>query len=169
MAEYRYRYLNEDGTPLVACPFCKSDLTRVGGVEVEVTSYAMSGAFKSRLIPETGDLVDSDDGVVLKGFHSQTMCGNPKCGEGLFEYETSWEPDADGNDEDAGFEDGEEEGEPEEQDFGKTPGRARLVITDAVGLRRELIEKYGPTGEEIYDLILERGEPIFGVVRSEAE
>jgi hypothetical protein len=44
-------------------------------------------------------------------------------------------------------------------------GRAKLVINNAVELRRELIEKYGPAGEEIYDLILEHGEPIFGVVR----
>ncbi len=170
--QYRYRYLNEDGTPLQACPFCKHCLTKAGGITVETVLGGISGEFYSRLIPETGDLVDSDDGAVLKGFHSQTCCGNPGCGEPLYDYETSWEPDGDGNDEEAGFEDGEEEededeGEDEEPD--ERPARAKLVINDAVALRHDLIDKYGPQGEEIYDLILERGEPIFGVVTADAE
>lgn len=167
--QYRYRYLNEDGTPLQECPSCGHRLTQFGGVVVEIVVGGAPGEFKSRVLPETGDLVDSDDGAVLKGFHSQTCCGNPRCSEPLTDHESSWEPDADGNDENAGFEDGddEEEDEPEEDD--ERPARAKLVINDAVALRHDLIDKYGPQGEEIYDLILERGEPIFGVVTVDAE
>lgn len=162
--EYRYRYRNLDSTPLVRCPNCGHDLTRPGGVVVETVMNCTPSEFKSRVIAETGDLVDSDDGQVAKGFHSQTCCGNPRCSEALTEWEVPLhELDDDGNDEDDGYDDGEEGDEPD------AAGRAKLVINNAVGLRHKLIEKYGPKGEEIYDLILEHGEPIFGVVPAESE
>jgi hypothetical protein len=165
--EYRYRYRNLDNTPLVKCPSCKGDLTRHGGVVVETVMNCTPSEFKTRIIPETGDLIDSDDGQVAKGFHSQTCCGNPKCSEELTEWEVAvHELEDDGNDEDAGYGEDGDDGEGEEPD---APGRAKLVINNAVGLRHKLIEKYGPKGEEIYDLILEHGEPIFGVVPIDAE
>lgn len=163
--EYRYRYRNLDNTPLVKCPSCGGDLTRQGGVLVESVMNCMPSEFKTRLIAETGDLVDSEDGQVTKGFHSETFCGNPRCAESLIDWEVALHDlDDDGNDEEEGYdEDGDAGDEPD------TSGRAKLIINNAVGLRHKLIEKYGPQGDEIYDLILEHGEPVFGVVPAEAE
>jgi hypothetical protein len=143
---------------LLRCPHCEADLTSVGSVLVQVTNGTASGSyFKTRLLPETGDLVDSDDGLVAKGFHSETSCA--RCQESLVEWEEP-RPSLE-SEEDEEIDDEDEEIDDEDDQL----GRAKLVINNAVELRRELIEKYGPAGEEIYDLILEHGEPIFGVVR----
>jgi len=153
---YAYCYRRTDGTALTRCPHCNADLTAVNAVLVEVAINSLNSHFKTRLIAETGDLVDSDDGQVAKGFHSETSCA--RCQESLVEWEVDAHAlDDDGNDEDEGYE-GEEPDEPDQ------PGRAKLVINNAVDLRHALMDKYGPQGEEIYDLILEHGEPIFGVV-----
>lgn len=155
--EYRYCYRRTDGTALTRCPHCNADLTAVNAVLVEVAINNLNSHFKTRLIAETGDLVDSDDGQVAKGFHSETSCA--RCQESLVEWEVNVDDlDDDGVDEGDGEYDEEAEDEPDQT------GRAKLVINNAVDLRHALIDKYGPQGEEIYDLILEHGEPIFGVV-----
>lgn len=159
--KYRYCYRRTDGTPLTRCPHCSADLTAVNAVLVEVAINNLNSHFKTRLIPETGGLVDSDDGQVAKGFHSETSCA--RCQESLAE----WEVNVDGLDDD-GVDEGDsdlDETEYEREEIERL-GRARLIINNAAELRYALIEKYGPQGEEIYDLILEHGEPIFGVVRA---
>lgn len=75
-----YRYTDENGDSLTECPECGNDLTAEGGVGIEVVVAGTAFTLPSSL-NNHGELVDTPDGAVAKGYHSSTKCG--KCEEDL--------------------------------------------------------------------------------------
>lgn len=76
-----YRYvMTGTGEPLKLCPHCGSDLTVGDGVVIEL-AVAERNIEADSYLEADGSLVDTEDGAVKKGFHSQTLCG--RCGRCL--------------------------------------------------------------------------------------
>ena len=70
---YSYRYLQaESRQPLHACPDCGADLTKPGGVCVDIAAGGDEFVIYTRL-EVCGVLVDADD-LVWNGYHSATGC-----------------------------------------------------------------------------------------------
>lgn len=74
-------------TAMTECQMCGHDLWRSNGTEPGVI-IVLSIAGKLTEVPSVlvgGDLQDTEDGAVAKGFHSDTLCG--RCKESLHAYE----------------------------------------------------------------------------------
>ena len=80
----KYHYSNDDAEPLSRCPYCSHELTAEGGATIVISVAGHVIEYASRL-DQSGNLLDTGDGAVAKGFHSSTLCG--ACGEPLVEHE----------------------------------------------------------------------------------
>lgn len=79
-----YRYLDKEGKPLLRCPHCEGDFTVSSRIVLQLTANGdMHGQARTNLTSD-GYLIDTDDNLVAKGFHSRTEC---LCGEELIDYE----------------------------------------------------------------------------------
>ena len=83
-----YRYLDENGKPLVECLACGHILIDPACVQVEVAIGNTTHRFRTCLDLE-GRLLDVV-GLVRHGCHSETFCAD--CDGSLVEYEVSEEP-----------------------------------------------------------------------------
>lgn len=90
---YAYCYLRDDGKPLIRCPTCRHVLTKPGRINLELAVGGHTFSVSTRLTP-AGALVDTEDGAVAVGFHSQTACA--RCFAPLTDYERCEMEDADG-------------------------------------------------------------------------
>lgn len=86
----RYRY-TRNGQPLVDCPFCSDDLTdhEICGVDVTLVIADSVAQEVDLALDKDGHLVDTEDGAIAKGFHSETRCG--RCNRPLTEFESKSE------------------------------------------------------------------------------
>lgn len=70
-----YRYtVGEDREPMTTCPSCGNDLTAASGVVIGLVFHGSPVEVHSEL-SISGELVDTRDNAVLKGYHSHTACG----------------------------------------------------------------------------------------------
>lgn len=79
MANYRYIY-TKDGKPAHHCPECLERWTNYRGVYI-VLSVAGRTLEVPSYLGDDGRLIDTDDGAVAHGHHSDTYCAG--CGEDL--------------------------------------------------------------------------------------
>lgn len=83
-AEIAYHYLDGENNPLLKCPHCAADLTAPQGVALDLVVDGREMTTTSRL-DDYGQLEDTEDGAVAKGFHGETRCD--RCGGSLVDYE----------------------------------------------------------------------------------
>ncbi len=84
-----YYYIDGEQNPLSTCPKCGHDLTtgkdgRSPGVFIALV-VAGNEMRSPSVLNDRGDLMDTTDDVVAKGFHSATLCGG--CEELLINME----------------------------------------------------------------------------------
>lgn len=80
---YGFRYTDDAGAPLLACPYCDADLTREGAIQLTSSIDGCLYVARSRL-DRSGELIDTDDEAVAAGRHSETSCD--ACGEDLVRH-----------------------------------------------------------------------------------
>lgn len=79
-----YWYLDDADRPLEHCPNCKLHFTSNSTIEVHLVIAGLRGTAHTRLTT-SGFLIDTDDGAIAKGLHSETRCA--ECGIVLTDYE----------------------------------------------------------------------------------
>ena len=90
-----YHYAIDGREPLTSCPKCGANFLFPESVDLELVVHEKPIAARTALT-RAGQLIDTPDRSVLRGFHSRTLCRT--CGEDLCDYEVDGPPIPPGTD-----------------------------------------------------------------------